>query len=110
MKIGTDKRYTYVQDTLPHSLLAVYQGATVGVSERIVPSERLAARMTAGVLRIEGDGILGTVAISDAQGRQILSREVLDRSVEFDRKTLPRGVLLVRSWTRGTTIRIVNGN
>lgn len=109
VKVGTGKRFIFEQDTLPHSLLAVYQGVVVGVEPRTVPNRDLRASFSTGSLRVEGGASLGTITVSDPSGRLLASREVDGPVAEFDRRKLPRGVLLVRSLTQGSTLRIVHG-
>lgn len=109
VKVGTDKRLTFVQDTLPHSLLAVYQGVVVGAEPRTAPDRAPVARFTAASLVIEGSAPLGTVTLSDINGRLVGVREAAGSSVAFDRHSLPSGTLLARFPAHGSTLRIVNG-
>lgn len=108
-KVGTDKRYTYVQDTLPHVLLAMYQGVTVEAGHRTASTSEFAVRRHGSLLVVEGPGAQGVVTVSDIQGRLLASRQAAEGRVEFGARSLPDGALVVRSLSSGAAARVLIG-
>ena len=110
VKVGTDKRYTFVQDELPHALVAVYQGTTVGAEPGTAPYRGFSARMDASSLRVEDGAPLGLVTVSDFQGRLLASRETASNGVAFERSAFPAGALVVRAGDRSAVVHRVGGD